>query len=379
MSNFGNAVEYTRELVKINSFETEGKYKAIKYVENILRQNTDADITLYGMDTDAPFMVAKIIPENPQFKLLIEGHLDVVSAEGMENPFDPVINDGIMYGRGSCDMKSGCAAILTAFIAASHDKNIKGALYLMYSTDEEYAGEEIKTALKNGIIPKVDFAAIAEPTGGIIRNTHKGEAWVNVDFTGKSAHSSMPEKGINAIYMASAYIEKLRKLLTTYEKYRHVQFGVPTMSVGVIEGGSNPNVVAPNARIKIDIRYLPGEEAEKYVADLVGIADECKREWPEFKAEVKLTGNWNSLYTDKTTDEFKTYKTAIDKAAGYEIETGIMTGWGEGGYINMYGIPTAYYGPGSMDFAHTPNEHVAVDEITIAVRAYYNIIKAFCF
>ena len=374
-----NAIEYTAALSKINSFNIEGKREALKYAQNILSQNTNAEITMYDFDTDAPFLIASVKGSDSDFKLLLEGHLDVVSPEGMENPFSAEIKDGIMYGRGVADMKGGCGAIISAFIAAANDSGLKGQLYLMLSTDEEYAGEEIKTALSKEYLPKVDFAMISEPTNLQIHTAHKGEAWMEVEFFGKSAHSSIPHLGKNAIYMAAEFIIEVKKLIATYKDKAHPIYGEPAMSVGVIEGGSTPNVVPPYAKVTIDKRYLPGGSAEEFQEEIDTIINKLSADDPDFKAKATTIGNWNSVLTDRENKDFLAIKGVIDKVLGSDTPLGVMTGWGEGGFINMYGIPVVYFGPGDFKFAHTPNEQIPLSHIEKVTEAYYNIVKKLCF
>ena len=257
------SIAWTQQFCRINSFLGAGKREAVFLAEKILKESCDATVTVYDADTEEPYIIAAKTCENPKFQLLLEGHLDVVSPEGMEHPFDGEIKDGILYGRGSVDMKGGCGSMLAAFVNACQ-KPLEGDLYLMFSTDEEYAGEEIKKALEKGYLPKVDFALIAEPTGGTMATAHKGEAWIDVEFFGKSAHSSMPHMGKNAIYMATAFLQKLQAYLPELEQMAHPLYGAPTMSVGVMEGGSTPNVVPPYAKMTIDLRYLPGQKSELF-------------------------------------------------------------------------------------------------------------------
>lgn len=163
-SLWDRAIRFTQELSMINSYEAAGKHAVIAYVEKLLRNETSAAVTIYDADTDEPFLIASLKPEGAVFKFLLEGHLDVVSPEGMEKPFDGIIEDGYLCGRGVSDMKGGAAAQLAAFMAAANDDGLKQEIYLMFSTDEEYAGAEIKKALTEGLLPKVDFTMIAEPT-----------------------------------------------------------------------------------------------------------------------------------------------------------------------------------------------------------------------
>lgn len=373
--NWNEAIEITQKLVRFNSYEAAGKRQAVEYVKELLESRTGAQVDIYDGETDEPFVIARMEKAGSRFRLLLDGHLDVVSPEGMEKAFDAELRGGVLFGRGTVDMKSGCAAILTAFIAAAKDETLDYDLYLMLSTDEEYADEEIKKAMENHL-PKIDFAMIGEPSNGKIQYAHKGEAWVELEFFGRSAHSSRPREGKNAIYMAADYIEKLKALAARYEENRQEPYGTPTISLGVIEGGSTPNVVPPYAKAKLDIRYLPGQKIESFLEDLNAVMDECRAKDADFSGKVTMTGHWNAMYTDIETLLFKRIRAAIEQSLGHEVETAVMSGWGEGGFINRYGTPTIYFGPGDGKYSHTPEEQIEAARIPEAAKAYYDVIQA---
>lgn len=119
-SIWDRAIRFDQELSMINSYEAEGKRRIISYLEKLLREETPAEVKVVDGDTDEPFLIASLRPEGAAFKLLLEGHVDVVSPEGMERPFDGVIDGGYLHGRGVSDMKGGASAQLAAFIAAAN-------------------------------------------------------------------------------------------------------------------------------------------------------------------------------------------------------------------------------------------------------------------
>lgn len=372
------SIRFNQELSMINSYEAAGKHEVISYVKDILLKETAAEVQVIDEDTDEPFLIASLKPERATFKFLMEGHLDVVSPQEMKKPFDGEIVDGYLYGRGVSDMKGGAAAQLAAFIAAANTPGLKQEIYLMFSTDEEYAGAEVKKALSQQLLPKVDLAMIAEPTDMKLVASHKGEAWAEAEFFGESAHSSMPWNGKNAIYMAARFVENLRPRIKEIEA-RGTDAGIPTMNVGVITGGTSPNIVPAYAKMRIDIRYLPGENYEQYEAILHEVLDRCKAEWPDVDGKITITGNWNSLFTDREQPLVKQVEKSICASTGIPVEYTTLKGWGEGGYINMFGIPTLYYGPGDGIYSHRPEEKIEIRRIPIVTKAYYNIIKDFCF
>lgn len=377
--DWDKAVGITQDLVKVNSYELEGKVQLLNYLMDYIQNNSVADVMLYDMATEDPYMVAKKTCDNPEFKLMLQGHLDVVSPEGMENPFAATIKDDIIWGRGAADMKSGCAAILTAFIEATKLDDQRGDIYLAYSTDEEYKGTQMTAAIGKGNIPKVDFCMIAEPTEENFAVYHKGNAWMKVDFPGRTAHASTPHLGINAIHRAGRFIVEIEDYLKNSKFEEDPNFGKPTMNIGTIEGGSMANVVPAGCSMMIDKRYLPTADVSSFIHEIDMIINRCKDIDPEFEAMTTLIGDWSALNIDTETETFKRVRGAVERTRETPVELVDMGGWGEGGYIQKLGIPTMYYGPGSLKAAHKPDETVSMSQIISVTKGMYSIIKEMCF
>ena len=379
--NFEHSIELTQKLVSYNTYDSDSdKLESLKFVEKEIRENCNANVKIYENEVNGPLLIASLEVENPEFKFLIQGHMDTVSPEGVSNPFDAVIKDGTMYGRGSCDMKAGCASIISAFIKSAHLENQKGSIYLILTMDEEFSSEQIINVLKNKYIPTCDFALIAEPTEMKIITAHKGNAWLDVEFIGKTAHASTPEKGINAIYMASEFINQLRQdVISTYENQRDEIYGVPTMNVGVISGGSKPNVVASDCRVRLDKRYLPGDTMGAFEKEIAEVISTCKSKNSDFEAKIDVIGDWPSVVVPRDNEILLKVKSVLDKTVNKEAEFVTGTFWGEGGFIQQYDIPVVYYGPGSIGYAHTPNEQIEIEEIVEVSKGYFEVIKELCF
>lgn len=370
-----DVTQYTLAMMAINSYLPEGKRKIIQYVETILREKTDAEIIV---NTDIePCLIAKLKAtqsKHKPFKLLLEGHLDVVDAD--ESQFTPKQTGSLIYGRGSVDMKSGCACILTAFLDAAQDSDRQADLTLVFTTDEETTGASIKHLLENNILEKHDFALIPEPTNGQICNAHKGQSWINVEFHGLSAHSSLPHLGQNAIYMAADFIQVLRRNTNLY--LEDPKFGKETISVGCIEGGTDPNVVPDYAKVRIDKRYLPHQDVTTGLEEIKTAIKTCEQNDPNFRATINLEGDWSALLTDQKTPYFKELVETVDKAMQQQSEIVFWTAWGEGAYISRYDTPTIYFGPGDTKLAHTQDEYVDLNQVYQVMHSYQQIIQRFC-
>lgn len=370
--NFKKSIYLTEEFCKINTYELEGKIKIVNLIKYILEKETKAEIKV-SLE-DAPYLIARLKGKTSNYRLLLEGHLDVVKAN--DEMFNIYIKDDVMYGRGTVDMKGGCVSILMAFINTFKYQKLDGDLYLVFTTDEEYSGETIKKILENKEIDKVDFAIIPEPTNCQIYNSHKGEAWIQVEFFGKAAHSSIPDLGKSAIYMATDYIYKVQEHIKTYKEDE--VYGKEVLTVGVIEGGKSPNVVPDYAKLIIDKRYSPKNNIQTTIDELENILELCKKEDNDFDSKLTILGNWDSLYTNPANDDFKIVHKTIDKELNQKTSIGTWSAWGEGGYINKYNIPTIYFGPGETRFAHTSLEQININDIENVSKVYYEIIKELC-
>ena len=381
IDDFTYSIQLTQELVKYNTYDNDlDKLNSLKFVEQEIKKYTKADVKIYENEVNGPLLISTLEIENPKFKLLLQGHVDVVSPEGVQDPFEAIIKDNIMYGRGTCDMKGGCASIINAFIKSAQLENQTGNIYLVLTMDEEYSSQQIIDILKKEYIPKCDFGIIAEPTEMQVITCHKGNAWVDVDFVGKTAHASTPEKGVNAIYMASEFINQLKiDLIDSYESQGDEFFGKPTLNVGVINGGSKPNVVASECNVRLDKRYLPGDCIETFIEEIEDVIKTCKQKNPDFKARINVIGDWPSVVVERDNKNLLKLKSILESSLNKDVEFTVGNFWGEGGFIQQQGIPVVYYGPGSISYAHTPNEHIIIDEIVEVSKGYFEIIKGMCF
>ncbi len=372
-------VELTKKLISFNSYEAEGKQQLLLWLKTYLMQEVpEAKVTVYDMETPEPYLIAVLPCEKPSFRLLLQGHIDVVSPEGMEEPFLAKEADGKIFGRGASDMKSGCACSIVAFLEAAKCKR-SGQVWLAFSSDEEYQAAEMVKAFQSQQLPVMDLAVIAECTSGKMSVAHKGNAWLQVEFLGKSAHASNPALGKNAIYMANSFLTKLVQYLEhAYDQQEDPICGKPVMNVGVIEGGSAPNVVPPKCTIKIDKRYLPGDTVDTFFQEIEAPLQQCKEEDDSFESRTSLIVDCTPLKFDVNTPLCQRVMSAIDAVRTEQIEVSFLPGWGEGGFIQNFGIPTFYLGPGLMEEAHTPTEYVVINDMVEVAEELFQIVVETC-
>jgi len=377
MSYESLAVALTKDLIQVESFSVAGKQNILDFMYDKIKKETNAEVQIIDAKSDNPFLIAHHKNGNG-YKLLLHGHLDTVSLDGVEFPLDPIERDGEIFGRGSCDMKAGCACNYAAFKYVCN-QNLPGEVFLMFSTDEETYAEQTVTAFNRGLLPSCDTGIITEPTNQVLMTAQKGDAWMEVEFIGKSAHSSIPELGDNAIYMACEFILEYKKY--TEEKYKqnpHKALGEAKMNVGVINGGIQANSVPSSCKIVIDKRYLPNESIDDFQEEIDQVAQRIKDKDPVFDYRTKLIVDCTPMELDSNSKKFQQLKEILELELGKKLEVDVFGGWAEGGTLAKYNVDTLYFGPGNQRYAHAADERVGVKDIKEVTKGIIAITKKLC-
>ncbi len=307
--------------------------------------------------------------------LLFACHLDVVPAgdANWSNPaFDAVESNGRIYGRGSTDMKGGIAAIVTAIsrIVDSGTK-LQGDIILFGAAGEETDSCGTRRFVhEGGSLPELAGAVIAEPTDFEIITAHRGMLWLKVETFGRSAHSSTPHLGVNAITSMRAVLNELENFKIRFE--RHKLLGECSMSINTIAGGEAINVVPDKCKIEIDIRTVPGQNEQDIINDLQKIFTKLKQKNPQFDAAVSIIREVGALETDSRCDFVKDFCSAV--GINKTTAVGFTT---DGPFFASLGVPVVIFGPGNPQLAHQPDEYIDISDLKKGVEYYKNIILKF--
>lgn len=315
--------------------------------------------------------------------LAIDGHMDTVDFGNLENwDFDPLsgeIKDGFVYGRGSVDQEGGPAAFVTAgriLKELNFDKDL--TIYFTGTVMEEdcdglcwkYIVEEDKI--------KPDFAISTEPTNLNIYRGHRGRMEIEVTFRGVSCHGSAPERGKNAIYMASKACLEIEKLNENLKYDEFLGKGTAALSE-FISGSPSLCAVADYAKIHIDRRLTWGETKETALAEIEEIVKDMDAKVEVlYYEETAYTGNKYGMEkyypTWKIPEDHPVVKTGVDTFKELMNKEPIVDKWTfstNGVTMNgIYGIPMIGFGPGNEVYAHAPNEKVPVDDLKVASAFY---------
>jgi acetylornithine deacetylase/succinyl-diaminopimelate desuccinylase-like protein len=332
--------------------------------------------------------------------LLLNGHLDTVGVDGMADPFDAtVVGDrraGRMYGRGTCDMKAGVAAMVCAAegwaagldhgtgdsgdSGDSADRAV-GAVTLVLSADEEDASagtDAVVEALRerDGL---PDACIVGEPTWLDLAVAHRGFAVVEVELRGRAAHSSRPQDGVNAV-------AHLGRLLTAVEAYdaelaartAHAVAGHGSLTATVASGGSAPFALAGSARAVIERRTVPGERATDALGEVQALIAGLRADDPTVAATARLVIARDAWQMDGSTitAELSERLAAALVAAGAPTPARVGAPyWMESALWQAAGVPTIVCGPAGGGL-HSDVEWVELAQVRSYAEALTRLLCA---
>ncbi|MCC7023508.1 MAG: M20/M25/M40 family metallo-hydrolase [Thermomicrobiales bacterium] len=318
--------------------------------------------------------------------LLVNGHLDHVPPGDMIDPYGGRLVDAARWnepgmaivGRGSCDMK--CNVVAAAFgLAAIKRAGIRLAGTVILNAD---VGEEVDSPdgvqhlLARGL--RADFGLSVEATGMNVYLGHRGKVEFELRVHGRMAHSSEPSRGDNAIARALPLLAALERRATILPP--HPLLGQATLAV--IDIGASPGggvaVVPDRCTVRVDRRYIPGETPETLYAEMAEIVDAIGVLDSRFHCDIEEVNHYPLFFTDP---EHPLVEIARAARADILDDRGYVGAWRfgvNGTFMARAGIPTVGFGPGNERWAHTPDEHVLVDELITAARIYGRLALRVC-
>jgi acetylornithine deacetylase/succinyl-diaminopimelate desuccinylase family protein len=307
--------------------------------------------------------------------LLLPGHLDVVPAgEGWDTPpYQAVLRAGRVYGRGAKDNKGPTAACALAAACARRCLRLKGQLIVAGVADEERGSHlGLDYLLREGKL-RADYAIVPDTAGNLkqIYIAEKGLVFVEIVSHGRQAHGSRPELGCNAIWNLIHLLGKVRAAKASHRA--HPLLTPPTHNLGIISGGSAPNLVPARASAVMDFRILPGHTPEETLAWLRGLARETERELPGARFDL----NPQSLQAPTEVPEEHPLVQVIRRAA-FEVTGHRPTLHGCAGstvakQLLAHGIIAVGYNAGDEGADHMANESIDVEELLTFARILLRI------
>ncbi|MEA2560507.1 MAG: acetylornithine deacetylase [Acidobacteriota bacterium] len=319
-------------------------------------------------------------PQGDRKGLVLSGHMDTVPAEeaGWESdPFSLADKGDRWVARGACDMKGFLALATNLAVEISRTRGLMRApLALVFTYDEEVGtlGARRLTETFRGILPR--SAVIGEPTSLRVARVHKGHLKMRITLHGKSAHSGYPHLGANAIEPAGRVIAALTSLrqelaaeLTANSKlFPEVPF-VP-LNVGTVHGGSAINVVPDRCEVEVGVRPLPGVDSEELAERIRRAAREAAA---PFDPDLEILSDSPPMLLDETSPIHRHLCALVGQRTGGSVSFATDAGW-----LQRLGMDCVIFGPGSIEVAHKPNEHLPKDEFAAARGLLDATVRRFC-
>ena len=362
----GDARALARALVRIDSRNptlvagAPGERTCAHFLRDVLHAwgfHTD----LQDASVGRPNLIARIGTPRGGRSLMFNGHLDVVGVDGMVHaPFDAEERNGRIYGRGSADMKGGIAAMCAGAWRAAQ-AGTRGEIIIAAVADEEYESLGTRALLARGI--RADGAIVAEPTRLAIMPAHRGFVWIEVDVTGRAAHGSRWDIGVDAIRHAGLLLAELDRIdadvlpLTT-----HPLLGRASLHASLIQGGIGMSTYPDRCVLKLERRTIPGETAGDAVAEVERACVAVHSLRPSFVAEVRLLVAQGPSDVAVNAPLVRELAHSLEgKGESARIEG--MSAWTDAALLNEAGIPAICFGPGDISLAHAAEEYIPLDEI----------------
>jgi acetylornithine deacetylase len=308
--------------------------------------------------------------------LVLAGHTDTVPYdEGRWNhdPFVLTEEHGRLYGLGTSDMK----AFLAMAIEAARDlqpEQLSAPLIILATADEESSMDGAKELVRQGR-PRARYAVIGEPSGLRPVRMHKGILMEAIRLYGRSGHSSDPSLGVSALegmYRVIGELLAWRRELQQRHREPLFQVAVPTLNLGHIHGGDNPNRICGSCELHIDLRPLPGMALDELRAEMRQRLQACVQDSGlELKIEPLFQGT-PAFETPATSELVR----VAEKLTGHSAASVAFAT--EAPYLAQLDIETIVLGPGDIDQAHQPDEYLLLDRVQPTVEVLQKLIRHFC-
>jgi len=362
-----------RQLIQADSTPGKGEALAAEVIATCFRRH-GIDCRVDQWDGNRANVVAHVQTGRQRPALLFVCHLDVVGPgeeDWIHPPFGAVEEEGRIYGRGTADMKGGTAAAVAAICETICSQTLLQGDILFAAT----AGEETDSAgvlrfmQDRDWLPPLAGIVVPEPTDFAVVTAHRGLFWLKIATRGRAVHSSMPERGVNAI-------GSMKRVLDELERYRieaepHPLLGNCSMSINMISGGEAMNIVPDRCTLGVDVRTLPGQDHETIRYDFERMLAGLKTSVPQFEGELLVERSVSAMETDPECEFVQAFCSAVDVDLTNAI--GFTT---DAPHLLALGAPIVIYGPGKPKMCHQVDEYIEIADLQKGVAVFRQVIRA---
>ncbi len=376
------SIAMLEKLVAFDTVSRNSNLAFIGFLQELLNAHGIESRLVHNPEQTKANLLATI---GPRIKggVVLSGHTDVVPVDDQDwhtNPFAVVERDGLLYGRGTADMKTFLAIILGALDDITAVE-LKTPIHLAFSYDEEVgcAGVPSLIRLLEREVPAPRAVIVGEPTEMKVVSAHKAITTVRTTVTGHESHSSQIHRGVSAVMVAAELIQFLQNLSAeAAAKGPHNALFEPahsTITVNHITGGTAINIMARHCTFQWDIRALPEDNQDvylerfnRYCQDVV--VPRMRKIAPDCDIETVQRTSTPALKLDRESDAEQ-----LCRALTGDNVTRAVAFAAEAGLFQQGGLPTVICGPGSIAQAHQPNEFISVAQVAAGTRFLHDLLK----
>jgi acetylornithine deacetylase len=364
-------IDILRRLVAFDTVSANSNLALIGWVADYLVGHGVTSHLTYDEAGEKANLFATIGPAEIGGGVILSGHTDVVPVAGQpwdSDPFELIERDGRLYGRGTADMKS-FLAIALALVPEFTSRQLKRPLHLALSFDEEvgcFGAPRLIEALPQGAA-RPRLVIVGEPTNMAVANSHKGCHVFVTSVTGLAAHSSAPQRGVNAIVAASEIIQFIAGLADEGRASARPENGFEppytSFNIGTISGGTAMNIIPRECEFTWEFRPLPGEDTaaiRQRIDDFIAadLLPRLRQVHPAADVTTRALASVPGLVAvaGSPAEELARQLTGANHSTVVAYGT-------EAGLFQNAGIPAVICGPGSMEQGHQPNEYITLEQI----------------
>lgn len=369
-----SAVSLTREMTRFDTINPPGQEQACAEHVGRLLEAAGFSCRYEPFAPGRPNLIATIGGRTDELPLAFTGHIDVVplgARAWSKDPFAGETDNGKLFGRGTSDMKAGIAGFVTACIAMAPRLAASSGVTLIITAGEETGCEGAFHMARQSVdVGRAGALVVAEPTSNRPLVGHRGALWLKALSHGVTAHGSMPDKGVNALY-------KMAKAITALEAFdfniaRHPVLGQPTLNVGWSRGGLNVNSVPDLAETGIDVRTIPSQDHARLREQLAQYLGSDI----ELAPFVDVPGVWTDPQDAWMRKVFAVVTDVCGAVPAVEAAPYVTDASALGPMLG--GPPTVILGPGEAHMAHQTDEFCEVARIEQAVEINQRLIRDWC-
>ena len=369
-------LEILKQLMAFDTVSSESNLALIDYVRDLLLTKGIESLIVKDQSAKKANLFASTGPKD-QPGVLLSGHTDVVPAAGQAwtfPAFAATVQDGRIYGRGSCDMKGFIALAIDAMLDAA-DHTLNRPLQLALSHDEEIGCVGVRRLLDVlHLAPVRPFlCVIGEPTNMQFVLGHKGKGSYRAYCRGQEAHSSLAPRSVNAIHVACDFIAALRESQQQLQRHgaQDHDYDVPysTVHVGQIIGGKALNIVPNLCTLDFEVRNLPADDLDQFLEQMRERAEVIVREAQKLSSVAAIEIETVNVYPGLDTHPSVEAVHFLKQFAAPDTGTSKVSFGTEGGLFKQrLDVPVVVCGPGSIEQAHKPDEFIEISQMDAGER-----------